>query len=309
MSTVTERVPPAAAPRADSVVVGGARVHVLTAGTGSPVVYLHGAGDLGGWLPALDLLAADVRVVRPDHPGFNRSDDDPAIDSVAALAERYLELFDVLALDRFALIGTSLGGWLAAETALRAPGRLRRLVLVDAAGLPPASPLPNMFEVGPDELLALTCGDEQSQAAGRRRDAAVRADAVLSGRRSRNSATTARLAGDPYMHDPALPHRLAGLRVPTLVVWGASDGLFPVATAHRWTELLPDARCHVIDGAGHLPLVDRPTEFARVVADFLADDAGRTAAGGARRQPPDPGRNPAGRCPTHQARLIVEETE
>src|SRR3954466_15812388 len=162
MSTVTERVPPAAAPRADSVVVGGARVHVLTAGTGTPVVYLHGAGDLGGWLPALDLLAADFRVVRPDHPGFNQSDDDAAIGSVAALAQRYLEVFDALGLDAFDLIGTSLGGWLAAEIALRAPTRIRRLVLVDAAGLAPGSSSPNMFEVPADELVALTCGDAAS---------------------------------------------------------------------------------------------------------------------------------------------------
>jgi 3-oxoadipate enol-lactonase len=85
------------------------------------------------------------------------------------------------------------------------------------------------------------------------------------------------------MHDPALPVRLAGLHVPTLVVWGALDGLFPVAMAHRWTELLPAARCHVVEGAGHLPLVDRPAEFAGVVADFLSEDGAPTATGGARR--------------------------
>lgn len=284
MSAVTDPAPPAAAPRAETVVVGGLRVHVLSAGTGSPLVYLHGAGDLGGWLPALDLLAADFRVVRPDHPGFNQSDDDAAIGSVAALAERYLEVLDALHLDAFHLVGTSLGGWLAAEIALRAPERVHRLVLVDAAGLAPAPPAPNMFEVEADELIALTCGDEASLAAGRRRDAAVRADAVLSERRRRNGGTTARIAGDPYMHDPALPGRLSLLRVPALIVWGALDGLFPVETADRWKDLLPVAGRHVIDGAGHLPLVDRPAEFARVVAEFLSTDpqhgapSGRTPA-------------------------------
>jgi pimeloyl-ACP methyl ester carboxylesterase len=273
MSAVTDTAPPAAAPRAETVVVAGLPVHVLTAGTGAPLVYLHGAGDLGGWPPALDLLAADFRVVRPDHPGFNQSGDDPAIGSVAALSERYLEVFDALGLAEFDLIGTSLGGWLAAEIALRSPNRIRRLVLVDAAGLAPGSSSPNMFDVPADELVALTCGDAASLAAGRQRDAAVRADAVLSERRTRNTATTARIAGDPYMHDPALPARLAGLRLPTLVVWGELDGLFPVETATSWTDLLPVARAHVVAGAGHLPLVDRPAEFARVVAEFLSVDA------------------------------------
>lgn len=270
MSAVTDLAPPAASPRAETVVVGGLRVHVLSAGTGAPLVYLHGAGDLGGWIPALDRLAADFRVIRPDHPGFNQSEDDAAIGSVAGLAERYLEVLDALGLDTFDLVGTSLGGWLAAEIALRAPARVRRLVLVDAAGLAPGSPAPNMFEVDADELIVLTCGDEASLAAGRQRDAAVRADAVLSERRRRNTGTTARIAGDPYMHDPALPGRLAGLRVPALIVWGALDGLFPVETADRWINALPDADRHVVDGAGHLPLVDRPAEFARVVAEFLA---------------------------------------
>jgi pimeloyl-ACP methyl ester carboxylesterase len=247
-------------------------VHVLSAGTGSPLVYLHGAGDLGGWLPALELLAARFRVVRPDHPGFNRSDDAAAIGSVAELAERYLEVLDALELRSVDLIGTSLGGWLAAEIALRSPGRIRRLVLVDAAGVAPESPGPNMFEVGPDELLSLTCGDAESLALGRQRDAVVRADDVLSTRRQRNATTTERLAGEPYMHDPSLPARLADLDVPTLVVWGALDGLFPVSTAAIWADLLPRARCHVVDGAGHLPLVDRPAEFAAVVADFLSAD-------------------------------------
>jgi len=270
MTTVTEHVPAAAEPRSGTVVVDGIAIHVLSAGSGEPLVYLHGAGDLGGWLPALGLLAGEFSVVRPDHPGFNGSDDDPDSGSVAALAGRYLRVFDVLGLDRFSLVGTSLGGWLAAEIALRAPERVARLVLVDAAGLRPQTPVPNMFEVGPDELLALTCGDAASLAAGRQRATAVQADPELAARRQRNTEATARLAREPYMHDPELAARLPRLRVPTLVVWGSLDGLCPLPTALQWTALLPDARLHVVEGAGHLPLVDRPDEFVQVVRDFLS---------------------------------------
>lgn len=250
---------------------GGVRIHVLSAGNGPPLVYLHGAGDLGGWLPALGALATTFRVVRPDHPGFNRSDDDPAVDSVGALAQRYLPLFEALGLRRFTLVGSSLGGWLAAEIALRAPEQIDHLVLVDPAGLPPETPVPDMFQTPPEELLALLCGDEDSLAAGRARAAAVRDDSVLAERRARNTASAARLAGEPYMHDPGLGARLAGLRAPTLVMWGALDGLFPVGMARQWTRVLPSARLHVVEGAGHLPLADRPEECVAIIGDFLSD--------------------------------------
>lgn len=280
MSADTQSSSTAAEPRAETVVVDGIRIHVLSAGGGFPLVYLHGAGDLGGWLPALGGLAGSFRVVRPDHPGYNGSDDAPGVGSVADLADRYVPILDALGVDRCHLVGTSLGGWLAAELALRIPARVERLVLVDPAGLPAAIPAPSMFEVSPDVLIELTCGDAESLAAGRARDAAVRADAVLLGRRGRNGATTARLAGEPYLHDPGLAARLPGLRTPTLLVWGALDGLCPVETAARWTALLPDARLHVVDGAGHLPLVDRPAEFVDVVRDFLSAAPPSAAATG-----------------------------
>jgi pimeloyl-ACP methyl ester carboxylesterase len=274
MCTMSGTTPAPAQPRGEIVPVDAIRIHVLSAGDGSPLVYLHGAGDLGGWLPALGALATTFRVVRPDHPGFNRSDDDPTVDSVGTLARRYLGLLDALGLVRVHLVGTSLGGWLAAEIALRAPQRVDRLVLVDPAGLPPETPVPNMFETPPEELLVLLCGDEDSLAAGRARAAAVRDDAVLVERRTRNTATAARLAREPYMHDPGLGARLGGLQVPTLVVWGALDGLFPVDMAHQWTRVVPSARLHVVEGAGHLPPADRPEEFVRIVCDFLSDAAG-----------------------------------
>nr|WP_275585461.1 alpha/beta fold hydrolase [Blastococcus saxobsidens] len=234
------------------------------------MVYLHGAGDLGGWLPALGALATGHRVLRPDHPGFNRSGDDPTVTSVGDLARRYPAILDALGVDHFSLVGTSLGGWLAAELALLAPERVEHLVLVDPAGLPADRPIPDMFRTPPGELLALLCGDADSLAAGRARAAAVQADPALVERRTRNTATAARLAGEPYMHDPGLGPRLSGLRVPTLVVWGALDGLFPVDLAQQWLRALPSARLHVVEGAGHLPPADRPEEFVRVVRDFLA---------------------------------------
>lgn len=270
MSAPSPAAPAAVQERA--VLVDGRRIVVSSAGEGSPVLYLHGVGDLGGWLPALSGLAETFSVLRPDHPGFNASDDDPEISSVAQLAARHLQLLDELGLDRVDVVATSLGGWIAAEMALGAPERIRRLVLVDAAGLPTPASVPSMYALDADELVARTCGDAASLARGRQREAALRQDTALSARRVRNADAARRLAGGPSLADPGLEHRLPELRTPTLVVWGELDGLLPVEMAAQWATLLPDARLHVVPGAGHLPLVDRPEEFVAVVRDFLVPD-------------------------------------
>src|SRR3954447_1344927 len=128
-------------------VVAGLQMRLVIGGPGNggvPLPYPHGAGGLGAWLPALGRLAGTRTVLRPDHPGFNGSEDDPSITSPTGLAARHLALLDELAVERVDLVGTSLGGWVAAELALAAPERVRRLVLVDAAGLRPDGPAPDM---------------------------------------------------------------------------------------------------------------------------------------------------------------------
>jgi pimeloyl-ACP methyl ester carboxylesterase len=81
---------------------------------------------------------------------------------------------------------------------------------------------------------------------------------------------TARLGWSPYLSDPSLQGRLHRVRVPTLVVWGAQDRLVPVTHAHAYAESIPQAREALIEACGHLPAVEQPAEFARLVGDFLA---------------------------------------
>jgi pimeloyl-ACP methyl ester carboxylesterase len=115
--------------------VRGIRVRLLSGGSGEPLLYLHGGGDLGQWTPALAALAGRYTVLRPDHPGFSASADAGGIDSVHELAFFYLDLLDELGLGRVMVVGHSLGGWLAADLATIEPGRVSKLVLVSAAGL------------------------------------------------------------------------------------------------------------------------------------------------------------------------------
>src|SRR4029077_6105616 len=115
--------------------VRGCGIALRRAGTGRPLLYLHGAYDAGQWLPYMDELAARHDVIVPEHPGFGASDTPAWLDTIADLASFYLDLLDQLDLTDVRLVGHDLGGWTAAELAVRNTGRLASLTLVGAAGI------------------------------------------------------------------------------------------------------------------------------------------------------------------------------
>ncbi len=248
--------------------VRGIRVHLLSAGSGEPLLYLHGGGDLGAWTPALSALASRCAVVRPDHPGFSASGDADGIDSIHELAFFYLDLLDELGLDRVMVMGHSIGGWLAADLATIEPDRVSRLILVSAAGLRAGEHTPDIFLLSAMEMADLTHHTQEGRAAARRWAMELADDPGQFARYLRNRAAMAHLGWNPYLHDPKLPRRLHRITAPALVVWGARDGLFPVSCAHRWAELLPSAELKIIPEAGHLPLEEQAGAAVRAVLDF-----------------------------------------
>ncbi|HZB31974.1 MAG TPA: alpha/beta fold hydrolase [Streptosporangiaceae bacterium] len=258
------------------ITVRGTRIRMLTAGSpsGAPLLYLHGSGDLGTWQPALAELAQTHRVYRPDHPGFGASDDKDGIDSVHDLAFFYLDLLDEIEAPEAVVVGSSLGGWIAADLATIEPRRVSRLALVDACGVRADDvATPDMFVHSPVELAALIYNDRDLKAAAVRRARAMEHDPGLFERYLRNQIATAHLGWNPYLHDPKLPTRLHRIIAPTLIMWGAEDHLLPVGYARRWAELLPKAETAIIDDAGHLPLVERPAAALDILRTFLGTGA------------------------------------
>jgi pimeloyl-ACP methyl ester carboxylesterase len=231
-------------------------MRVVEAGEGPVLVYLHGVGDRGAMLPALVALADRFHVIRPDHPGFLESDE-LGVGSVRDIAAAQLTLLDTLGVDRFHLVGCSLGGWAATELALMAEQRIDSLTLIDPAGLAGDGSAPNTFTLPPERLLELTVHDE----AGRQAARTAPADPATAALLRRNNETAERIAGSPYMHDPGLADRARRLRLPVQVFWGENDGVIPVSYADSWAEVLPEARIEIIRSAGHLPHVERPDEF------------------------------------------------
>ena len=97
--------------------VTGCRIRIMRKGQGQPLLFLHGASGAANWLPFMDMLAQHYDVIVPEHPGFGGSDTPEWLDNVGDLAHFYRDLIDHLGLSAVHLVGTSLGGWIAAELA------------------------------------------------------------------------------------------------------------------------------------------------------------------------------------------------
>src|SRR5262249_23021559 len=122
-----------------SVDINGRKVWLLEDGQGAPLLYLHGFADVHSvketWMPFHEKLAAHARVIVPAHPGCSQTDENKDVDAIEDVVFHYLEVLDALKLTHFDLVGACVGGWIAAELAVRHPEKIRKLVLIGAAGL------------------------------------------------------------------------------------------------------------------------------------------------------------------------------
>src|SRR5262245_6575109 len=113
-----------AAHSTSTVAVNGCNIALMRGGSGPPLLILHGASGAGAWLSFMVALAEKFDVIVPEHPGFGASDTPDWLDTIHDLAYFYLDVLDQLGLDDVHLVGVSLGGWLAAEIAVRHNSRL-----------------------------------------------------------------------------------------------------------------------------------------------------------------------------------------
>src|SRR5262252_8130787 len=111
------------------------RIRLMRGGACNPLLMLHGAGGAGTWLPFMSRLATQFDVIVPEHPGFGESDTPAWLDTIADLANFYLDFLETLDLRGVHLAGSSLGGWIAAELAVRNASRLASLTLIGSAGI------------------------------------------------------------------------------------------------------------------------------------------------------------------------------
>lgn len=249
----------------ETLTINGVKTTVLTAGSGQPLVFLHGAGTFHGFDFALR-WADKFKVMVPYHPGFGESADDNSISEIHDYVLHYLDLFDQLKLRDVNLVGHSLGGWIAAEFAMEHSERLRKLVLVSPAGLrDPAHPSTDIFTILPEEMPAYLVVDKSILTAGMPQEPDV--EFVIN--RYRETTSAARVLWErPY--SVRLPRWLHRVNVPTLLLWGEQDRIIPAKQSETWSKLIPDSKVIVVRNAGHLVLDEKPEAVDRVAA-FLQE--------------------------------------
>lgn len=250
----------------------GRDVVVRRGGDGPPFVYLHSAlGEGQMWLPFMSAWAKTHDLYVPIHPGFGASGGLDRIDSIDDMVFHYAELFDALGLDDFILGGHSLGGWIAAEFAVRWPERVRKLWLSGAPGLwVDDRPLPDLFRVMHDRpaLRELLFHDPAAPVA----DLIFNREPSDEQLRLGYQAMTvlARLLWRrPY--SPRLAQRLGRIACPTLLVWGEHDRLVPPEYGVRYQSLIPDSRLRTLPRCGHLPMFEAEREYVECVGEFMRE--------------------------------------
>lgn len=244
--------------------IAGCRVRIRRKGSGTPLLFLHGTTG-AEWLPVHDRLAERHAVILPDHPGYGASDTPDWLDSISDMAYFYLDLLEHLGLTgRVHVVGTSIGGWIAAEMAVRDPDAMCSLTLAAAAGINvKGARRGDLFMWSPEESLRQMLHDPG--AAGLPGPSGDDPETVM-----KNRAATARLGWNPRLHNPDLPKWLHRVKVPTLVLWGDDDRLLPGAHGTAWARMIPGARLEVIAACGHLLHVEKPAEVAEATLGFIA---------------------------------------
>jgi pimeloyl-ACP methyl ester carboxylesterase len=249
------------------ITVAGCRIRLMRGGTGAPLLLLHGGGGAGIWLPCMARLAKKFDVIAPEHPGFGASDTPEWLDTIADLANYYLEFLDELDLRGVHLVGSSLGGWIAAELAVRNSSRLASLTLIGAAGIhvDGVEQFDTFLSSDEQRIRAMFHDQDLAEAVVASSERPELEDAAL-----KNRTTTARLAWQPRNNDPQLRKWLHRIKVPTLLVWGADDRLFPRAYADAYQQLIPGAKLAIFPQCGHLPHVENGDAFAAELESFIA---------------------------------------
>jgi len=250
------------------VTIRDTTIKVFRAGSGPKLLLLHGAGGAESWLPYMARLAERHEVIVPQHPGFGGDGMPDWVENVGDMANFYLDFLAAERLDHVHLVGFSLGGWIAAELAVRNTTRLASLTLVGAAGLR----VPGVAQV---DIFA--CSDEQVI-----RDMfhdAAKAELAITHTltpeteewRLYNRITVAKLCWTPRLHDPNLAKWLHRIDVPTLLVWGNTDRIMPVEIGEEWHRRIPGSRLVVVPQCGHLPQAEQPDAFVTQLDGFVAE--------------------------------------
>jgi pimeloyl-ACP methyl ester carboxylesterase len=239
--------------------IDGCKTRLRRGGKGEPLLFLHGASGAPVVMPFMEKLAQRFDVLVPEHPGYGKSDEPEWLENIHDMAYFYLDFMETLALSNATVIGSSMGGWIAMEMAVRDTTRISSLVLVSPAGVSAAGlRAADIFLMAPEELVRNLFVDPKLAEARLAQPEDI--DISL-----KNRHTTARLAWEPRLHDPYLTKWLHRIDVPVKIVWGRQDRIIPSGLAEVIAGRIPGAQVHILESCGHLPHAEKADEFVEIV--------------------------------------------
>lgn len=240
--------------------IRGCDVHCRHEGSGPALLFLRGF-DIGyDTADFVSALAREARVIVPDHPGFGASALPDWLRGMGDMAYFYLDFLETLDLRDVHVVGAGIGGWIAAEIAIRDTSRLSHLSLIGPAGLRhEGGAFGDPFILAPGALNAFLFSEGKAPPADAANDDAS-IDLHL-----KNSFGLARIAWQPRLANSELQRWIHRVHVPVDLVWGSADRVIPPAHARAWTDALPGTRLATIEGAGHLAHIERPADVAAAV--------------------------------------------
>lgn len=258
----------------ESLSAAGHRWQYLEAGSGPTVVLVHGfTGAKEHWLPLMAQLSARFHLVAPDLPGWNASERQPGADyGVIAQAERLQAFIAALGNEPVILVGHSMGGHISGLLAADHPEQLQRLVLMSSAGVP---------FTDNDFIRSVAAGNNpfavHNRADLHRQMALVfstppflpwPADLALARQRAADAdfenAVLAKISAPDQRY--ALATRLPDIQMPVLLLWCRQDRVIDVSAMHAFRAGLTESRSVVLEGCGHMPMMERPKAVAKAIA-------------------------------------------
>lgn len=249
-------------PSEQILTLDGCDLLLRRAGSGAPLLFLHGAIGFPGWLPFFDKLSDRFAVLAPDHPSFGRSSTPEWLETVGDLAYFYLDLIDALCPEGAHIVGHSMGGWIASEVAVRSTARVKSLTLIDAAGIRiKGKPIADILVMDREETVRLAFADPKMVADQLATSLTPEMQETL----AKNRIAAARLAWQPRFFNPQLAKWLHRIRVPTRIIWGDRDGIIPPDYAAEFERLIQGAQVTMVPGTAHAPHVEQPDAVLAVM--------------------------------------------
>jgi pimeloyl-ACP methyl ester carboxylesterase len=254
-----------------TVTVHGHKIAYYEAGKGRAVILIHGLGaDSHHWAANIGPLSQNFRVIALDQIGYGQSDKPLMRYSVENFTDYLHGFLQELNLSSASLVGNSLGGWVALDFAIRHPKMVEKLVLVDAAGLPPTAALKTpdggwqkLTPVNTRWFFDLLAANKEWATTDLGPNAYERH--VQNGDSYTIASSVAEMATGRDFEDK----KLGKVQPPTLILWGREDLLIPLAMGERFHQGIAGSEMVVIENTGHIPMVGKPAEFNAAVTKFL----------------------------------------